>query len=284
MKVPFTRRFGFELEYTSRGATQQKLAQAIKAAVPGQQVLVHNSHSRQNNNCRWVVKTDSSCGWEVASRVMLTAADLQKSVRAVRAMQRAGAKVDRRCGFHVHVEVADFTKDQVATMIQWWVKFERFITDVLDPSRKHNSYCTLVSSNFAGNRRYNTTDTIELNESCDRECALNTTIINWNHRPNSGYRRVEFRIAQGTNNFVDVQNWVRFLLTFVEFVKTAPRPENVNHLLPQEVLETLGLLPKCTSADTVEMRAWLLDSALKNAEDKHDRKLIKHIQKQISNR
>ena len=273
MKVPFTRRFGFEFECLTNTVTRPQL-QAAVLTVPGQAATVSN-YGRENNNSQWVVKTDSSCGWEVASRVMSSAADLRTGTDVVSAMQRAGAKVDRRCGFHVHVEVADFTKDQVATMIQWWVKFERFITDVLDPSRKHNNYCEQASCNFTGNMAYSTADTLNCN--CGRG-ALNTAIINWHSEPNSGYRRVEFRIAQGTNNFVDVKNWVRFLLTFVEFAKTAQRPENVNHLLPQEVLETLGLLTDGVSNGMVEMRTWLLDSALKNAEDEHDRKLIKHVQ------
>jgi len=276
VKVPFTRRFGFEFECLRAGITRPQLHAAI-LTVPGQTATV-NGYGHQNNNSEWVVKTDASCGWEVASRVMSTAADLYVGADVVSAMQRAGASVNNSCGFHVHVEVADFDMDQVATMIQWWVKFERFISDVLDPSRKHNSYCTRASCNFTGDMAYTTATTLRNNGG---RGALNTAIIDWSSNPDSGYRRVEFRIAQGTNNFVDVKNWIRYLLTFVEFTKTAPRPENVNHLLPQKVLETLGLLADGISNGMVEMRTWLLDSALKNAQDELDRKLIKHVQNQL---
>ena len=282
-KVPFTRQFGFELEFNNRcrgAVTQARLKRAIET-VRGETATI-NGYSRQNNNRDWVVKTDASCGWEVASRVMSSSEDLKKAAQAVQAMYRAGAQVNRSCGLHVHVEVVDFTKSQVATMIQWWVKFERFVSDVLDPSRKNNMYCRRVGKNFSGNRSYGTDETLRSNNGRN---ALNTARICWSSSSSARHRvdkRVEFRIAHGTNDFVDLKNWVRFLLTFVEFSKEAYKPPNVNYLLPREALETLGLLDENVSNSVVEMRTWLLDSALKNAEHELDRKLIRATQNQLS--
>jgi len=276
MKVPFTRRFGFELEFLRGSTDRSKLARAIRT-VPGETAET-SGYTHQTNNPGWVAKTDSSCGFEVASRVMSTSADLRKGVEVVRAISRSGAKVDSHCGFHVHVEIADFDEDKLANMIQWWVKFERFITDVLSPTRKNNHYCQQVGKEFHGNQQYDTAATLQRNYGRN---ALNSRIADLTATASSGKRRVEFRIAQGTNNFVDVKNWIRFLLAFVEFAKTAGRPENVNYILPREIFEKLGLLTDGISNGMVEMRTWLLDSALKNAEDELDRKLIKHLQLQL---
>ena len=269
--VPFTRQFGFELEFLCEGVSQPRLKESVET-VSGERAEIHD-HGHQYNNNEWVVKTDSSCGWEVASRVMSSVADLKKAVKVVQAMHRAGAKVDNRCGLHVHVEVTDFSRDTLATLIQWWVKFERFTCDVLDPSRKNNSYCRPIGEYFQAERSYDTDQTMyEVN---GRRNALNTTHYD-------ARKTIEFRIAQGTSDFVNIKNWVRFLLTFVEFAKTAPRPDNVEYLLPQEVLTAMGLLGDELSNGVIEMRTWLLDSALKHAENDNDRKLIQAVQERVS--
>jgi len=269
--VPFTRQFGFELEFLRDGVSQPALKEAVEA-VSGERAEIQD-YGHQYNNTEWVVKTDSSCGWEVASRVMSSVADLKKAVKVVQAMHRAGAKVDCRCGLHVHVEVTDFNRDALATLVQWWVKFERFTCDVLDPSRKSNTYCLPIGEYFRAERSYDTDQTMYQIEG--RRQALN--VGHYEAR-----KTIEFRIAQGTNDFVNIKNWVRFLLTFVEFTKTARRPDNVEYLLPHEVLTTMGLLGDELSNGTIELRTWLLDSALKNAEHDNDRKLIQAVQEQIS--
>ena len=276
MSVPFKRRFGFELEFLRDSTNRTKLVRAIRT-VAGE-VAESCEYGHQNNNSEWVAKTDASCGFEVASRVMSSATDLRKGVEVVQAISRSGARVDQRCGFHVHVEIADFDEAKLADMVQWWVKFERFITDVLSPTRKNNVYCRQVGREFRGNQQYDTNTTLRSNFGRN---ALNSSLADFATTAASGRRRVEFRIAQGTNDFVDVKNWVRFLLTFVEFARTAGRPENVNYLLPKEIFDKLGLLNSNISSGLTEMRTWLLDSALKNAEDDLDRKLIKHLQSQL---
>ena len=270
--IPFTRRFGFELEFTGNSTSRDKLKRAVET-VKGEVARVMD-FSRQHDNAFWACKTDSTCGFEVASRVLLTSDDLKQALRVTRAIAKSGAKVSTNCGFHVHIEVTDYNRNKLARLVNWWVKMERFIMDLMEPSRKDNNFCQRLGQFYKGNRRYATDELLEP-ISHERCYALN--VQHFKQR-----KTIEFRVAHGTNDFVDVKNWVRFLLVLVEFARAAKQPEDCHYLLPAEIFKTLGFFDENLSDGLREVRTWLFDTSLKHAERDIEQQLIEMAQDELS--
>lgn len=266
MKFQPKRTFGIELEFPE-AHTREFLRDCIQAHGEKAQVT---GFQRDANRERWTCKTDSSCGYEVASRILgsiksirRTIEDLNLTAQIVDTMKKEGATVNNKCGFHVHVWVGDMGEAELIRLLGYWVKFEKTIVDLMPERRKKNTYCPVHSIFFTPNTKYSFQDMVS--RGFQQRGALN-----W-----AWYRErktVEIRIAEGTTDPDDVQNWVRFLLHFVERCKTWPYPENVNWLTFEECLDLMGLRndPEADifwvlSPALVDMRRWLLERTKKYA-------------------
>ncbi len=107
--------YGIEIETIGRG--RDRVARAIQEVVGGRvfhQGGVYDTWTVTDSQAReWKVMRDSSLSAasslqaEIASPV-LTYQDLPVLQEVVRAVRRAGAKVDASCGIHVHIDAAGF--------------------------------------------------------------------------------------------------------------------------------------------------------------------------------
>ena len=271
MNVPFTRQFGIELDFAPGNIDGTRLANAIRSK---NGKVCTSDYSQQHHNDYWVTRANSYGGFEIASPIMNSAEDLQEGVEVVRVLQSSGAKVDYHCDLCVRVGADDFDEEKLATLVQWWIKFEQFIAaNVLGQRLGNNYYYGPFNRVFYVGGSYNTEQT--LLGIAGRRNSLNISCY-------QRRRIIEFWIVQGTKDFVDVQNCVRFLLTFVEFAKTAPRPGDLRYDFPDDVLNRLGLIKDDLPQDLLEMRTWLLNSALHNVNKSYSL-LIKHLQKELGN-
>lgn len=279
-----TRKFGVEMEMRTvrtNGASLSGLevyhALAAACAMP---VSGDGTRYYHSEGGRWDVKSDSSCGLEVAAPALMMNADrhceeLRQGCRAIAALM---PRVDRTCGLHVHVDCSDFTWQQLQALISLWCRYEPFFYSLVPPSRRTNRYCRPFRKHDATvpdstqwvsvQRIMNATAEAEMRAvlsaygtSVARESGLNIT--GWFR-----HGRVEFRLHSGTVDYDKIRNWVSLLLALVQRVKETDMPaigriaQSTAAAFPTSyVCKVLGLIatPACPDvpAENAELVAWI---------------------------
>lgn len=239
----FTRRFGIELEFLGNS---YDVAARVNAAGESCQVENYNHTTRP----QWKVVMDGSVshnltvGGELVSPILKGEEGIARAMVAARAAYGNGAAtVDRRCGFHAHFDVSDFTLTQFKSLAKLWLKYEDVVEALVAPSRRGNAqYC---KSNLNAFRSWNDESPAIADAKArkvDADCkaitrgfaAINacTTIeqvaqlfgdryVKLNFQAYFRHRTIEFRLHQGTLNAEKIEKWLRLLNFFVESAKNA---------------------------------------------------------------
>jgi hypothetical protein len=171
-------------------------------------------------NGYWVVKPDGSCGIEVCSPVMKGWTGLMDICRVVDGFGKdERIKADERCSVHVHVDVGDCTKEEVARILLWWVKCEPVFMDAFPDSRKNNKYCQFIGL----------WDWLRVDTYLDDKDIINLLgrqkylTANSYHMVGGRRRTLEFRLGDSgacKNSYV-LKNIVRLIIHFVEMARNA---------------------------------------------------------------
>ena len=251
IKFKSTRNFGIELEVNER-LNSNALVKVVSAADPDRPVIQSTHYEQDYDNDYWHVKFDRSCGdiegrggWEVASYKASGYKDVDKMGKIADAMKAAGAVVNDDCGFHIHAEIADFKPEQAATLVAYWMKIEPVILEILPKHRKSNKYAKPLIKKFntLGDKVYNAKQFWEIVrpqrfDHPNRRVSLNMcNYAQW--IPNR--KTVELRLPEGTVDGKEVKNWIRFFLTFVDFVKKKEFPGTVEPVNLYETMKICGL-------------------------------------------
>jgi hypothetical protein len=232
-----------------------------------------------HNNTLWVVKPDGSCGIEICSPVTKGWLGLSEIMRVIQTLERYNAKADGRCSLHVHVNISDLTKKQLATVMAYYIKCEHIIFDSLPGNRKNSRYCQFIGSS----------DLFDCNFGMDQDDLISRVSeskyysINTFHfmkgggftMDNNRRQTIEFRVAENKaclDPFY-VKNWVRFLLHFVEMTKHLPYPEPYKSggneesgllwLSPRRMFEILGF-DQPMSFGMKQVKAWFFGRIAQN--------------------
>lgn len=219
---PSNRTFGVEAEFF--GITPAVAVQALTDAG----IAVHYATYTHDTTADWKIVYDASVtgrgtgigrGLELVSPIMQGVAGLQEVAKAVDALSRAGGKLDKSCGLHVHVGMDGLTGADMMKIIDFYAANQDNIDDIISASRHNNTYCRKF-----GIRNYELTQIEAFRGLTDvramKAAATNFTrffVVN-----TSAYARhgtLEFRQHQGTLNGEKLTSWVKFILAMVE---TAP--------------------------------------------------------------
>jgi hypothetical protein len=283
IKFNTKRAFGIELE-VNRKVTLEALVQAVRDADPKRHCIGINHYQQDHGNDYWHCKFDRSCGdrtgtggWEVASYKASGAKQLLKIADMGTILSKMGAEVNDNCGYHIHVEIADFTASQAATLVANWMRLERMICEILPKGRRSNIYCRLLSDmkpvlssdlenpiSFWDRVRPRTFDNSE------RRVALN--MCNY-ALGNSAKRTAELRLPEGTLDPKEIKNWARMFIHFVGFCRKAPWPKTIAPVPDLKSAATvLGLHNEdpffILSRGLYETKTWFLGRALKHSAKK----------------
>lgn len=243
------RRFGLEVEFQTGSHNLAYYADAIRDGLcaagdkrTGEDAARFYEHSRKvhardsyfhSDGTGWDVKVDGSCGYELASPV-LTAKDWPVVEVVMEALQRAGARVNRQCGYHVHHEARDLRQSHIRNLIRLWGAFDAPMHNALAPSRRENSYAERgigvrnsgidVRFDSQTGRYIPTPDADARNLSrvirrYGRYQSLN--LVNW-----AVQGRIEFRAHHGTLNATKMRAWLAMTQRFVD-TAAAGRPQRI---------------------------------------------------------
>lgn len=217
------RKFGIELELVAPANLVREHVSPLTAA---KNVLMTagiisrtNTHFGRNYEA-WQVKPDGSIqpydrGAEVVSRILpATAESYAETHRAVTALNTAGFGINRTCGFHVHISVADQPMHIRQLIVLRYAQVQANINGMLPPSRRNNNFCQALSPS----QRQQLAFIIDTNGagagiSVGRYCVTNMAWLS-----SGDQSRIEFRQAAGTCSANKVVGWVRFLQEMIDEV------------------------------------------------------------------
>jgi hypothetical protein len=209
------------------------------------------------SNDFWHVKTDSTCGggklkgWEIASFKACGYKELIEICKVSKALRKGGLKCGEDCGFHVHVDISDFSIEQAAVLLAYWVKIEKIVLKSVPYFRTKNKYCRSISSKIKSkNKKWNALDFWNCHKPKDKSIHLNkdkrvtmnlVNYVTFIEDPSlfHGRSTAEFRFPDGTFNERDIRNWVVFFVNFVDNIKNKQMPEDL--VCVSKIDELLGI-------------------------------------------
>lgn len=232
-----TRTVGVEMEMTrmyaneSRGGREVTLSLITSVLSLGLQDVhgarpVRNTGGYAHSTGRsWDVKTDASCGFEVASPAFnLDAEGDSEELRAgCNALAGLRLRIDRTCGLHAWIDCGDFTWEDMQRLLALWARYEPVFFEMVPPSRRTNSFCipmrkTTWQASDGGHIQHvrhalaATTEQHFRNHGFTKYSSMNVSRW-WSNG------MVEFRLHSGTVDYEKIRNWVKLLTALVNRVK-----------------------------------------------------------------
>lgn len=246
------RTFGVEIEFTR--ASRSRVAELMREKGLLAEVEGYNHFTRNH----WKLITDASCEFELVSPILKGREGLRQLKLATEALNEAGAKVNRRCGLHIHHDINDYDAKQIANIYAVYVKLEKTIDTLVPESRRgnRNNYC---ASLFQYRDQQHILDKLKkVNSIQDIENIFFQRYVKLNFQSYVKYGTIEFRQHSGTVEFEKIYNWI--LLT-QQIVDTAATPvqktykESSDNL--QSMRNVLRLIPaKGATEEIAEMFKW----------------------------
>lgn len=278
-KKNISRCFGVEFELGNE-VSQEKIAEII-ALNSNEAVCITPKWSQSINNKFWHVKYDSTCGklgkphdsgWEVATFKAYGNQELLDICKVANALLQGGCLVNDNCGLHVHVDVSDFSTEQMGSLMKRWLKIENFILKSLPQRRRLNCHCMPLRSLFNSKKIFDFSDeaiwqalrpkVFRVHNNPNKKFALN--FINYSKYIKSKLRKkirptLEFRLPEGTLNFVDVYFWVVFFINFIDFSKT----HHLKDTIPVKTIKQFYKASGINSIENSDIKIWF-EERMKN--------------------
>lgn len=262
------RRFGVEIEYNSfDGQSRSRSDHDLPVGIYDIANCISNTVSDvvevckwhyTNNNKRWVIKPDSSCGIEVCSPPLRGLNGILEVVKVIENVSLCkNVFADDRCSFHVHVEIEDFSHDQIMFMFEKYVNCEIFLSMMTNPYRWLNQYCTPIGfcKDFSSDKSYT------FDQCLQKLSAYKYYGINLYHYAKNKKKTIEFR-SMGNECCMDsddAKNWCKLLLCFVERCKSFVGNKSWVNLRYLSVMDALNFLNIIEFFDDDEIIHWLIE-------------------------
>ena len=230
-----SRTFGIEIE--AYDASRGDVAAAIRNA--GIHCICESySHQTQSN---WKVVTDASVpgGFEVVSPILQGEDGIQQVIKVMNAIALVGAKVNKKCGLHVHVGASDLTIPELKNIAKNYAFFEDFFDGIMPASRRcnNNRYIQSLRSRFGD---YSHASAGRAHAAIDACTSIDqiVSVLNGGNRYHKlnfvSYWRhgtIEFRQHSGTVDAEKAVRWINLLMAFVDrAAKSRIRPRALKTL------------------------------------------------------
>lgn len=225
IKFDEQRTFGVEIEINEitnegrqfdREELKTRLEQkGLKAAVTS---YVQNAPSGY-----WEVTTDSSAGsgsgamgYEVVSPILQGRKGLEDLEKVCDTLNEMDARVNVRCGLHVHHDISDLGVEQIKEAYSLYMKYEDGIDSIMPPSRRGmeggNGYCQSL-------KNYSLKELKECETKDDLLRLFSSRYIKLNFQSYRSIGTLEFRQHSGTTNYEKISNWIKLSQLFVTNAK-----------------------------------------------------------------
>ena len=255
--------FGLELEFT--GISRDKAARTIARTINGNSDYsrTHHLDGREVKDLKgriWSICSDASVSgsrWGDGGEFVTPKcdyADIEKVQECIRALRKAGAKVDSSCGLHIHVDASNHNAKSLKNLaFTFKAKQDLIYKAVGAQDRKENRYCREIDDDLINrikkNRRL-TMDTLA-DDWYETYAPWSNRSEHYNHSRYHAlnfhsvwYRgTVEFRLFHATLHAGEVRAYLNLCLAMSAAAINAKRAS-------AEVLEN--------GNDKYAMRCWLM--------------------------
>jgi hypothetical protein len=232
------RQIGLEIELTKRRTTGGTLTSTVIKNAVGRALADVGAPARllnprevgwyKSNGETWDIKTDATCGWEVASRALMLN-EFGNNEELERVCHHIGAlnpSVTNQCGLHMHIQARDLSWHQLQNLVWLWARYEPYWFSLVPAYRRERSYCApICSSLYDGIPNY-TWDTSRrlITGHRDHASADAWPRASLNLRPWWSSGRVEVRLHHGSISYTEMQEWAMLMLALVERAKLPATP------------------------------------------------------------
>lgn len=209
----FDKQFGVEFECYN--VTRETLRRKLTATG-----INCNEASRSTRSTGyWKITNDSSIrgtnGFELVSPILQGEAGLAELMKVCIVLNQCGAKVNRSCGTHIHINARNFSLEQWKRIYINYARLESVIDGWMANSRRSdsNTYCKGFGRVESFERRMNEAT------SLDNIARHVLTGRYWKVNPQSYsvHNTCEFRQHAGTTNYIKIASWIRFLSNLVDY-------------------------------------------------------------------
>lgn len=170
----------------------------------------------------WKLEHDGSLrdnGIEFILRVPLTGVDLEAAAMEMeREVQESGALGNHRCSTHIHLDVRNFTIQQIRLLSMVYAMYEKFLFKYVGGNREDNFYCVPVYRSLDNRQKIVHALSTGRFRHAPKYSAFNI-------RPVNSLGSVEFRMQQAIMSAEKLIRWTRIIQCFAEFVERNPRTE-----------------------------------------------------------
>lgn len=219
------RSFGVEIEFN--GCPPANVIRVLRAVDPSFPV------DQQDYNHRvqplWKLTTDASVnatgttgeddnddygnGLEMVSPILTGRVGFDQLKTVVEAIRRAGGKVDSSCGLHVHHDARDMSPNQLAYLVEFYIRNQKTIDHFVARSRRSGgggSWCHAWSGREIDSVLAACKSRGDLSQSSwSRYRSINVTSY-------PKYGSIEFRQHHGSLNLQKITAWVHFGQSMME--------------------------------------------------------------------
>ena len=230
----FNRTFGIELEIYD--ASRDRLIAAFR----NEGLVLVGEDYNHSTRTHWKIVRDSSIqglnGNEIVSPILCGLDGIEQLKKVTIALNKAGAKINTSCGFHVHFGITDLSIDNIKTLAKNHMELENAFDSIVPSSRRlnNNTYCKSLTSVAATKSvvisRLNAATSIT-----DIKQLFHTRYLKMNFQSYDRQGTVEFRQHSGTTTFSKIKNWVLICARLVEFSKQNGLTNNINKILNESL-------------------------------------------------
>jgi hypothetical protein len=242
----------------------------------GLQVEVQ-SWQHNHNNKIWICKPDASCGIEVCSPV-LSEDNVGELFCVLDKLSKDNRiKQDDRCSFHIHVNVENFTtnninaSEKLSCILAWWLKCEHIFMDFATSKRKLNKFCRCIGLTDLFDHEEDVIPMVLVNKFSDKYLSLNTY-----HLTNKKRKTIEFRIFEGTLDSEFASKCIDLIMLFVKRSTSASLPENYSWIDVNDFFEFLNF-------EDPNLKFWFLNRLIFNCGEANCYFFSKTSRKQVMN-
>lgn len=201
--------FGVEIECLVPRASM------IAAAQSNSMPFQYEGYNHNDNNYYYKFVSDASIHGEnpieCVSPILKGKSGLDSLKMCCKALNEAGAAVNRSTGLHVHIGAANISDEHYVNVFNNYKMLEGVIDSFMANSRRanNNGYCkSLRDHNFYA----------WFNKS-DVRSELGSRYHKVNAESYNRHKTIEFRQHQGSTDFKKISAWVEFCIKLVEYSK-----------------------------------------------------------------
>ncbi|MDR1543379.1 MAG: amidoligase family protein [Prevotellaceae bacterium] len=209
----FEKKFGVEFE--AYNVSMETLKNRLNAAGIACQTEGYNHTTRSH----WKIVSDSSLSgnqtFELVSPILKGEAGIAQMLKVCDILNKCGAKVNKSCGTHVHINARNFTLEQWKRIYINYSRLEKTIDGFMPESRRksNNHFCKGFSEVVNFETKINQANSLlEISQKLEGSRYWKINPLSYDR-----HNTCEFRQHAGTTDFVKISSWVRFLNNLVDF-------------------------------------------------------------------